>query len=297
MIWRVDRIQYYYWGVVILIVVSYLFLISEAFILCHYFGIESLKCFDPSKDTLSIAMTGLVTGLDVLSDILIVSIPIIVLRRAKIQTSQKASLGIFLCLSIFMACLAIIRVSKIHGITGVDIIWEFFWQYMETTIAVLMGSLTVIRSLLIYQANDSGSPHDEADVSDTRFRMRFLRRHKNQTDFESQDVLPEVPSATLTGLRSFIRRNNRATIIDNNHGTRTDMSHQSTLADSDESYQLISMRKAIHPQEAQQGVHHVYQSSLPMTSQERATLQHTQLSASTSRTGTTLHEQEVQRCV
>lgn len=43
MIWRIDRIQYYYLTVVALTILFYLFLISEAFILCHDFGINSRK--------------------------------------------------------------------------------------------------------------------------------------------------------------------------------------------------------------------------------------------------------------
>ncbi|KAI5919081.1 hypothetical protein F4810DRAFT_528487 [Camillea tinctor] len=285
MIWRLDRIQYYYWGVVALTVLSYMFLVSEAFILCHDFGIESLKCFQSSKNTLYISMTGLITSLDILTDILIVSIPITVLRRAKIRTSQKISLGMFLSLSLFMVCLAVIRISKIHGIAGVDVVWEFFWQYMESTVAVLMGSLTVMRSLLIYQTKGGNSPHDKVAVAGPRshgqntWRLRFLRRHREQIDLESQDELPEVPAATLTGLRTFIRRNNRDPGLDT-QATSTALSQQNTMVEDNESHQLLSGKPlsnensqlAVHEdiksqEQWKQGDQRGYQNSLPIGDQ------------------------------
>lgn len=86
---NVASIKYYYWFVVGLTVVTWMFLVPEAFILCSDFGIESgrsyssssvfhcllnisnaVKCLSPSKNLLYISMTGLVTGLDALTDIL-----------------------------------------------------------------------------------------------------------------------------------------------------------------------------------------------------------------------------------
>lgn len=40
---NVDGIQYYYWGVVALTLLTWMFLTSEAFILCSDFGISASK--------------------------------------------------------------------------------------------------------------------------------------------------------------------------------------------------------------------------------------------------------------
>ncbi|KAK4187179.1 hypothetical protein QBC35DRAFT_452600 [Podospora australis] len=213
LIWK-TRVQRYYWAVVGITIVSYLFLVAEPFILCPDFGIESLSCFAPSKNLLYISMTGLVTGLDALTDIMIVSIPIIILYQAKIQTKQKVALGAFLCLSLVMVCLAITRASKIRGASGVDVPWEFFWQFMEASVAVLMGSLTVFRTLLTFNTHKSSeerkgagrSPQSRALLS-FHERMRRLRKNREQhSDEESQSGLPQIPGATMTGMRTFIGR-------------------------------------------------------------------------------------------
>ncbi|KAI8945170.1 hypothetical protein F4801DRAFT_569290 [Xylaria longipes] len=211
MIFKVDRIHYYYWGVVILTVISYLFLLGEAFILCHQWRLESLKCQDASKKLLYISFTGLITGLDVLTDILIVSIPITLLGRSTLRFSQKAGLGAFLCLSVVMISFALTRVSKISSVAGIDIVWEFFWQYLETAVAVIMGSLTVVRSLLVYQSKRGHvqAPTGARPLGESYYRRRYLYRRKKNIELESQEGLPSVPSATMTGMRTFIRRNNR----------------------------------------------------------------------------------------
>ncbi|CAN8105085.1 unnamed protein product [Discula destructiva] len=128
-------------------------------------------------------MTGLVTALDALTDILIVSIPIIVLHRARMRTSQKLSLGIFMSLSLVMVCLAIIRASKIHGANSIDVVWEFYWQYMEAAVAVIMGSLTVIRNLHVHNSKsgrgNNGTPAGGSQSSYLRWLLR--RSTKNES--------------------------------------------------------------------------------------------------------------------
>lgn len=189
--------------------------------------------------------------------------------------SQKLSLGAFLCLSLVMVCLAIIRVSKVHGVSGIDVIWEFFWQHMEATVAILMGSLTVFRSLFIHKNNSNNSPRDRAEAAGPRsqhsYRIRFLRRRKDFLDLQSRDTLPKVPGATLTGLRTFIRGNNRDT-LSNTRGTLTGISQQDTIAENNDSHQLfeaqpvssensqIGTQRPIHPKERViQGVSPTYQ--------------------------------------
>lgn len=44
LIWHVNKTQYYYWGVVTLTILTWMFLTSEAFILCSDFGVDSSGC-------------------------------------------------------------------------------------------------------------------------------------------------------------------------------------------------------------------------------------------------------------
>lgn len=178
-----------------------------------------------------------------------------VLHTARIRTSQKAGLGVFLCLSLVMVVFSITRVSKISGASGVDVPWLFFWQFMEASIAVLMGSLTVFRTLLIAESNKSkgspGSPGEKAGGGRSpgksprsyysfHHRIRLLGRRREHGDLESQDGsgLPEIPSATMTGLRTFIRRNHRDPGLETG-AMLTAISQHSTLADEEGSVQKV----------------------------------------------------------
>lgn len=65
----------------------------------------------------------------------VVSIPIIVLKISGLKLAQKVGIAVFLCLSIVMIIITLIRMigsirpslrSKHDG----DITWQIFWQYM-----------------------------------------------------------------------------------------------------------------------------------------------------------------------
>ncbi|PVI05780.1 hypothetical protein DM02DRAFT_684190 [Periconia macrospinosa] len=143
-----KRIRIYFWVVVGLTLISWMFVISEPFILCPHFGRKSMKkcAFDREK---YFSLTGFVTALDAVTDLMIVIIPILVLRQSKMKLRQKAAIGSFFCLSLVMIATALIRVSKMPGPSAIDTPYEIFWQYMEASIAILMASLTAYRSMFL----------------------------------------------------------------------------------------------------------------------------------------------------
>jgi hypothetical protein len=219
-----------------------------------------------------VGLTGFVTGLDCLSDILskswrkkathslggygadltkVVSIPIIILSRANIKLTQKLTLGAFLCLSLFMAVVAITRASKIHGPHGIDISWEIFWMYMESAVAVIMGSLTAFRTLFLSSSsnqrrgrnNNAREEIDKGWLTNTFLRMRYRKNSGGSGkkdgyygDLEQQDGLPQIPGATMTGLRTFIRRNNRTVRLTTRHASTMALSQMDTLAEEERAY-------------------------------------------------------------
>ena len=183
-----------------------------------------------------------------------------ILHTARMRPSQKAALGVFLCRSLVMVIFSITRVSKISGASGVDVPWVFFWQFAEASIAVLMGSLTVFRTLLIAERKTGprGSPGAQlgkgspaAGCGGKRPRSYYALHHRirllaagrsTKGDLESQEGLPEIPGAMMTGLRTFIRRNNR----DSAMGTAvvmTAISQHSTIADGADEESLRKVKE------------------------------------------------------
>ncbi|KAK4209357.1 hypothetical protein QBC37DRAFT_378106 [Rhypophila decipiens] len=271
LIWQVSRIQRYYWAVVVLTVLSWMFAFAMPFILCSEFGLNAIKCMDSSRDVLYISLTAIVGALDIITDLGIISIPIILLRRSKLRLSQKLVLGVFLCGSLLMAAFSLIRVVKIqdvHGV-GVDLPWEFFWQTMEANVAVLMGSLTVFRTLLNSESIKHAETRRRATAAGPRSQNQVPRTLKSfgmwrllnikggsrlvRSDLEShaQDgaALPEIPKGTMTGIRSFIWGNRSKPAKDPQASAQTG----TTLTVDDENYlvhKTIDSDKSERPSQA-----------------------------------------------
>ncbi|KAI0914513.1 hypothetical protein F4823DRAFT_286112 [Ustulina deusta] len=104
------------------------------------------------------------------------------------------SSGIFLCLTIVMAICAIIRIAGFHYRGREDDIWEFFWQHTEGAVAVMMASITAFHPLFVKQTNNTKAANEKPTLAPNHLMRQ----------------LPKVPSPIFTGMRSFIRRNNRS---------------------------------------------------------------------------------------
>lgn len=124
------------------------------------------------------------------------------------KLTQKLSLAAFLCISLVMAITALIRIGgiKVNGV--VDLNWAIYWQYMEGCLACIMASVIAFRTLFV---NAKEKPYKPLySIRQHLLKMNKRSKDSNGTDMENQDEgLPEIPRATLSGMRTFIRRNNR----------------------------------------------------------------------------------------
>ena len=154
---------------------------------------------------------------------IVVSIPIIVLRKSQMKAAQKVSLGVFLCLSCVMAVTSIIRAGglSLNGI--LDITWEIYWIWAEGCVAVIMGSAVAFRALFIQEHNRIPDERKPGHSMRQRFLHKWKRSHESTMEDGEAAGLPQIPAATLTGLKSFIRRHNRSavatTVLDTDFGT------------------------------------------------------------------------------
>lgn len=134
----------------------------------------------------------------------VISIPVLLLWKVRIKSQQKIFLGIFLCLSICMIMIAIIKVSGLRiRKSQIDVQWEVFWQDVEATVAVIMVSITAFRSMIGMKTLKAREKRQRSWYS---YRRKLLARNfrkvsKDETDIEQ---LPSIPRATLTGMRTFI---------------------------------------------------------------------------------------------
>ena len=135
---------------------------------------------------------------------LVVSIPVIVLKKTQMGLSRKLGLGAFWCLSVMMALIALVRMGGYRFQGTIDATWQVFWQYVEACVAIIMGSATAFRTLFVGE-NSRKAPQKKFSYS---IRQRLMRKSSLEKDWEDTNGrhLPTVPSATLSGLRTFIHR-------------------------------------------------------------------------------------------
>ena len=131
-------------------------------------------------------------------------IPVWLLWRVKIKLGQKFGLATFLCLSICMIIIAIVRVSGMKYRGRYDNTWSFMWQQVEACVAVTTLSLTAFRSVFVAAKPSLNNKRASPWVPSTG---RLLGRYKKSGTANEQclDDLT-IPSATLTGLSRVFTR-------------------------------------------------------------------------------------------
>lgn len=201
-------------------------------------NLYAVQCFISTLDKdKTLGLTAFITVLDILSDLMstclnlfsndlaskltcvpweVVTIPMIVLRNSFLRLSTKIGLAIFLCLSIFMAICALIRIAGFHYKGVEDDTWVFFWHHIEGAVAIMMASITAFRTLFVKQTNDARNKAESpAGSAFRRICRRFqllaraqpVEKHISFTETGPVLKLPKLPSPTFTGVRTFIRKN------------------------------------------------------------------------------------------
>lgn len=113
-----------------------------------------------------------------------------------------------------MIIVALIRTSTLprSGIVQ-DVPYEFFLQQLEASIAVLMASVSVFRSLFVSEGSRAArrNPNMGWTARENLWKRKRRTLHSD-SDLETNG-LPFIPSATMTGLRSFIRGRSEPTTL------------------------------------------------------------------------------------
>lgn len=133
----------------------------------------------------------------------VLAIPIHLLWQVQIKMRQKLGLAAFLCLSIFMIFIAIIRISGFIYHNAFDEGWVYLWQQIEACVSVSTISLTAFRSMFVVNASRRDreiSPWQKSPASS--WRRRYKKSATSSQGRELDDV--SIPGATLTGMRTMV---------------------------------------------------------------------------------------------
>ena len=126
-----------------------------------------------------------------------ISIPVLLLWRVQIRLRKKLALGSLLCLSIFLVIISIIKVAAGDFINGqIDTTWAVFWLQAEASVAVIVSSITIFRSLFVPdESKASNEPKISQPTSTDTWKSNQFYKY-----------LPAMPSPMFTGTRTSIRK-------------------------------------------------------------------------------------------
>lgn len=111
-------------------------------------------------------------------------------------------MGFFLCLSIVMVVIAIVRSSRVSHGPDLNTLWQSLWQIVESCIALIMASITAFRSIFVSERHREHVQKRWAYSWRKRAKQRKLRR---AIDAWEGDQLPSIPHATFTTMRRYLR--------------------------------------------------------------------------------------------
>ncbi len=104
-----------------------------------------------------------------------------------------------------MVIVTIVRVSGLRNGSNLDPVWDFYWQVVESSIAIIMVSLTAFRSFFV-QERIRRSQRKKSWYQGVK---QMLSSRSTGESEESAHELPPIARGHLTGLRTMIYGNGR----------------------------------------------------------------------------------------
>ncbi|KAJ5827337.1 hypothetical protein N7447_004100 [Penicillium robsamsonii] len=148
---------------------------------------------------------------DVITDLMILSIPFLVLWKTKISLRKKLILLSIFSATIFIMIVAIIRVAV--GMTydsQINIDWLCFWSFVEVDVAIIVSCVASLRQLFVTSQNQSSSARAAYHIT-TDPILKRSKEESNQAlalsigDVESptSDNVPMSPLSVVHVRRDF----------------------------------------------------------------------------------------------
>lgn len=88
------------------------------------------------------------TSVDVATDVCIMALPIALLPSLQLDLKKKVGLGVAFSLAVLIVCVAIVRMTQVIVNEKVDLVGLAIWGAVETSTAIVVGSLPPLKALL-----------------------------------------------------------------------------------------------------------------------------------------------------
>ncbi|KAL8962257.1 MAG: hypothetical protein Q9193_001310 [Seirophora villosa] len=175
-----------------------------------------------SLDNLIVLPSRLV--LDIFGDLLILYIPCQLIWKVKVKFIRKIALAGSLCLTVVVVVFTITRASGLEWKGNLDVLWEVYFQIIAAEVGLILVAVTAFRQLFVSRTsqNRRSPPKSPPFWTGAVNTMRGLLDPRRWTSSYSRDRngpqgrgserkpkglfgrLPDIPGATMTGVRTFV---------------------------------------------------------------------------------------------
>ena len=175
----------------------------------------------------------------------------------KVKPIQKLTLTCSLCLTVFVITITIIRASGLEWQGKLDVLWNVYFQIVAAEVGLILVSMTAFRALFVSRAaRKQHSPRLHPSLwTKSKYALKKLlnpiqwtlkhsgnisgsqKYGSTKEDFDGK--LPNIPGATITGVRTFIDHEGDTT------ESRTDLSPHQTQAEANQDDWPLSRHTSI----------------------------------------------------
>ncbi|KAF2851332.1 hypothetical protein T440DRAFT_517339 [Plenodomus tracheiphilus IPT5] len=114
-------------------------------------------------------------AIDVITDLLIITYPIIMLWHVRVPLKKKLALMSLFSLTVIVMGTVIARVSVIPTTDSqADVSWLYLWYNLEMSVTLLVSSLAAFRQLYVTKSNNTRPPRTQSSGTSTFLRRLFL---------------------------------------------------------------------------------------------------------------------------
>ena len=99
------------------------------------------------------------TAVDVISDIMIMTLPLRILRQLQVSRQQKFGLAGVFCVGLIIIATAIVRMTQVLGQARTDPVGLAVWGLVESSVSVIVGSLPPLKSFLAKKISKFTTTH------------------------------------------------------------------------------------------------------------------------------------------
>ena len=153
------------------------------------------------------------TAVDVLSDLMIMALPIRILPTLRMNGAQKQGLALIFCIGFLIIATALVRLSQIVTTQRTDPVGLAVWGLVESNVAVIVGTLPALKGLISRKVQStfvSSGPRSRrryGNISDEeRYELSKNRATVDITtlqDSSTTDIVQRAPDGQIVVERQY----------------------------------------------------------------------------------------------